>query len=66
MFMPVQVGGPGGASIEVFASPIKLSATPAPAVGAAPDLGQHNRAVYLEWLGMGPERFERLSSDGVI
>lgn len=66
MFVPVQVGGAGGASIEVFGSPIKLSGTPALAVGAAPDLGEHNREVYLDWLGMGLERFEGLVGAGVI
>ena len=63
MFVPVQLEG---ASIEVFGSPIKLSATPALSVGAAPALGQHNREVYLDWLGMSPERFNVLVGDGVI
>ena len=63
MFVPVQLDG---ASIEVFGSPIKLSGTPALAVGAAPALGQHNREVYIDWLGMSPERFKLLVSTGVV
>ena len=63
MFVPVQLAG---ASVEVFGSPIKLSATPALSVGAAPALGQHNRAVYIDWLGISPERLERLVGTGVV
>ena len=63
MFVPVQVEG---ASVEVFGSPIKLSGTPTLSVGAAPALGQHNREVYIDWLGMSPERFNLLVSTGVV
>lgn len=63
MFVPVQLGG---ASVEVFGSPIKLSATPTRSAGAAPALGQHNREVYVDWLGMSPERFKLLESSGVF
>lgn len=63
MFVPVQVGGK---SVTVFGSPMHLSATPVKARGAAPGLGQHNQAVYLDWLGIDSERFEALSADGTI
>ena len=63
MFVPVQLAG---ASVEVFGSPIKLSATSALSVGAAPALGQHNREVYIDWLGMSPERFKLLEGAGVF
>ncbi|MGS0753572.1 CaiB/BaiF CoA transferase family protein [Roseateles sp. GG27B] len=63
MFVPVQLGD---ASVEVFGSPIKLSATPALSVGAAPALGQHNREVYIAWLGLSSERFTLLESAGVF
>ena len=56
----------GGAEIEVFGSPIKLSATPVQAQGAVPRLGEHNRAVYLDWLGIDAARFEALGRAGVI
>ena len=63
MFVPVQLEG---ATVEVFGSPIKLSGTPTLSVGAAPALGQHNREVYIDWLGMSPERFNLLVSTGVV
>ena len=63
MFVPVQMAG---ATVEVFGSPIKLSGTPVQAAGAVPALGQHNHAVYREWLGMTAERFEALRVQGVI
>jgi CoA:oxalate CoA-transferase len=63
MFVAVQLEG---ASVEVFGSPIKLSATPALSVGAAPALGQHNREVYIDWLGMSHERFKLLEGSGVF
>ena len=63
MFVPVQLAG---ASVEVFGSPIKLSGTPTLSVGAAPALGQHNREVYIDWLGMSPARFSMLVGTGAV
>lgn len=63
MFVPVQAEGH---SIEVFGSPIKLSGTPPRTRGDAPSLGQHNREVYLDWLGVSAARFDALRADGVI
>ena len=63
MFVPVQMAG---AEVEVFGSPIKLSGTPVRVAGAVPALGQHNHAVYREWLGMTVERFRALRAQGVI
>ena len=63
MFFPVQVAG---TSVEVFGSPIKLSDTPARAGGSAPDLGQHNREIYVDWLGMSAARYDALRGAGVI
>jgi crotonobetainyl-CoA:carnitine CoA-transferase CaiB-like acyl-CoA transferase len=56
----------GTVDVEVFGSPMKLSGTPPRAVGAVPALGQHNREVYVDWLGIGAERFEALRNAGVI
>jgi crotonobetainyl-CoA:carnitine CoA-transferase CaiB-like acyl-CoA transferase len=56
----------GAVDVEVFGSPIKLSGTPPRAVGAVPQLGQHNREVYVDWLGIEPGRFDALRSAGVI
>ncbi len=63
MFVNVRMAG---SDVEVFGSPIKLSGTPVRAAGAAPALGQHNREIYLDWLGLSVERFEALRGSGVI
>ncbi len=63
MFFPVQVAG---IAVEVFGSPMKLSGTPARAGGDAPSLGQHNREVYVDWLGVSAARFDALRDGGVI
>jgi crotonobetainyl-CoA:carnitine CoA-transferase CaiB-like acyl-CoA transferase len=63
MFMPV---GVAGRDVEVFGSPLKLSQTPPPSRGDAPQLGQHNREVYLCWLGLSEDRFASLCERGVI
>jgi crotonobetainyl-CoA:carnitine CoA-transferase CaiB-like acyl-CoA transferase len=47
-------------------SPIRMSATPARFVSAAPLLGADNRRVFLDLLGMHEERFNTLVSQGVI
>jgi CoA:oxalate CoA-transferase len=63
MFVDVALGE---AEVEVFGSPLKLSGSPVRVDGAAPMLGQHNREVYVEWLGMPAERFASLRASGVI
>ncbi|HEU5296515.1 MAG TPA: CoA transferase [Burkholderiaceae bacterium] len=56
----------GAVDVEVFGSPMKLSGTPLRTEGSVPQLGQHNHEVYVDWLGIEPERFEALRSAGVI
>ena len=63
MFVPVQVAG---VAVEVFGSPIKLSGSPVLGGGDAPSLGQHNREVYVDWLGIPAARYEELQASGVI
>lgn len=63
MFVPV---GLGETEVEVFGSPLKLSATPPRTAGAAPGIGQHNHEVYRDWLGLPAERFQALRAAGVI
>jgi len=56
-----------GLPVKVFGSPMHLSATPPQTHGASvPDLGQDNRAVYLDWLGIDNDRFEKLRTTGTI
>ena len=50
----------------MFGSPMKLSRTPPRLAGEAPTLGQHNREVYVDWLGIPASRFESLQASGVI
>lgn len=47
-------------------NPIRLSATPAHYKKAAPLLGEDNRHVFVELLGMDEERFKSLVDDGII
>ena len=63
MFVQVPFGEVG---VEVFGSPMKLSRTPPRTTGAVPQLGQHNREVYVDWLGIDAERFDALRNAGVI
>ena len=56
----------GDVDVEVFGSPMKFSGTPPRSTGAVPQLGQHNREVYVDWLGIDAERFDALRSAGVI
>lgn len=44
----------------------KLSATPGSIRSASPAMGQHNDEVYLQMLGMAPERYARLRAERVI
>jgi formyl-CoA transferase len=44
----------------------KLSETPGGIRAPSPDLGEHNKEIYLNLLGIGCERYDRLKADGVI
>lgn len=63
MFMPVELAG---RVVEVFGSPLKLSQTPLPHRAQVPHLGQHNREVFVTWLGLSEDRFAALCDLGVI
>ena len=45
---------------------MKLSARRRATAAPVPPLGQHNREVYVDWLGIDAERFEALRNAGVI
>jgi formyl-CoA transferase len=44
----------------------RLSVTPGGIRAPAPELGQHNEEVYLDLLGLAPERYAALKAAGVI
>ena len=50
----------------LYASPIKLSATPGKIERAAPCLGEHNAEVFRGLLGLQEEEYEGLVRDGLI
>ena len=52
--------------MEVYAHPIKLSATPGAVRGTAPALGEHTDEVLGDLLGLSPEEIGRLRSGGVL
>jgi crotonobetainyl-CoA:carnitine CoA-transferase CaiB-like acyl-CoA transferase len=47
-------------------SPIRLHGTEAARAARNPSLGEHNRAVYGELLGLGDAELDGLARDGVI
>ncbi|MDE2640040.1 MAG: CoA transferase [Chloroflexota bacterium] len=59
------VGGDGAAA-DLPGPPYRLSATPATVRRAAPAIGEHNREVWLEEVGIAPEEFEALAAEGAI
>lgn len=52
--------------VRLLGTPIKLSGTNAQLHSAPPTLGQHNREVYGNLLGYGPEEIDELRNHGVI
>lgn len=44
----------------------RLSATPAPALRVAPELGAQTDDILREWLGYSPDKLKSLRNDGVI
>ncbi len=63
MMVPVQVAGH---EVQAFGTPMKLSKTPANAIGSAPGFGEHNEAVLCGWLGLGDADYAALARQGVI
>jgi len=55
-----------GRTVEVPAAPYQYSATPAALDRCAPELGEHNREVYLGLLGMGEAELAALAAEGVV
>jgi formyl-CoA transferase len=63
--MVVTVDHPERGSFKTVGCPIKLSDSPVK-VETSPLLGQHNEDVYVRELGLAPERFAELKTQGVI
>jgi crotonobetainyl-CoA:carnitine CoA-transferase CaiB-like acyl-CoA transferase len=63
--MLVQVGF-GETKVKVFGSAVHLSDAPAGAEPRVPTVGEHNEAVYLDWLGLDRSFFESLRENKVI
>ncbi len=61
-----QVGHTEVGPREVAGIPGRFSAMPELAYGPAPMLGEHNREVFRDLLGVPEEEYERLCADGVI
>lgn len=57
---------PAVGDFALYASPIKLSATPGKIERAAPCLGEHNAEVFRGLLGVQEEEYEGLVRDGLI
>ncbi len=63
MLMPVDYGA---TRTQVFASAVHLSGHTPAATGRAPLVGEHNDAVYRDWLALDAGRIEQLRAGGVI
>jgi CoA:oxalate CoA-transferase len=63
MLMPVDYGA---SRTRVFASAVHLSGHRPAETGRAPLIGEHNDAVYRDWLALDPGRIEQLRAGGVI
>ena len=64
--MFVDVDHPKAGRTTLTGAHIKLSATPPKVSVAAPQLGEHNDAVYGSLLGLGADQLQQLRSEGVI
>lgn len=64
--MIVEINQPFIGPMKMFGSPLKFSHTPAVPRGYSPFLGEHNREVLSEILGMDPAEIDTLYKDGVL
>jgi crotonobetainyl-CoA:carnitine CoA-transferase CaiB-like acyl-CoA transferase len=61
-----EIDHPEMGPITAFSSPLRFEDAPAPEVRPSPRLGEHNREVLCEWLGLSEERYAELAADGVL
>lgn len=64
--MTVEMEQPGLGMIKLMGNPIKMSETRPSPKGPAPGLGEDNRSVLAELLGLPEAELERLRREGVI
>jgi len=64
--MTVEMEQPGLGRIKLMGNPIKMSETRPYPKGPAPGLGEDNRSVLTELLGLSEAELERLRREGVI
>lgn len=64
--MTVEMEQPGLGMIKLMGNPIKMSETRPSPKGPAPGLGEDNRSVLAELLGLSEAELERLRQEGVI
>jgi crotonobetainyl-CoA:carnitine CoA-transferase CaiB-like acyl-CoA transferase len=60
------VGLADGSTVQVPTFTPKLSETPGGTEWAAPALGEHNREIFFEWLGVPEKRLQELADEGSI
>lgn len=62
----VSAGHPGGASVDMVASPIRFSATPTGEYGCPPPLGEGTEDVLSAWLGYDARQIAHLRAAGAV
>ena len=63
--MLMQVGF-GDAKVKVFGSAVHLSDSTPAQEPRVPKIGEHNEAIYLDWLGVDRRNYEALRASKVI
>jgi len=65
--MIVDVQDSQAGKVQIAGNPIKMSSVPeSPARGAVPEIGEHNRQIYSELLGLSEAELQTLINEGVI
>ena len=64
--MTLEMQHGSGATVTVIANPVKLSATPPTYRSAPPVLGEHNKAVLTDMLGMSEAEVAALKAKGIV
>lgn len=64
--MVVDIQHPQAGRIQMVGVPIKMSRTPGAVERPAPQLGQHNKKILREFLGMVDEEIDNLKTQGII